>query len=795
MLRESSGRFAHSTAKISLLLAAMTLSTAALCASEDAAELDEIVITANKTQEPASKVPISVLAYSDEALKQSGIKSIADLGNLAPGLQFDQTAGLGGGATTYLSIRGVSSQIGSATTGVYLDDVAIQTRIGPLSYFGNPYPTMYDLERVEVLRGPQGTLFGAGAEGGAIRFISREPSLNDYSGNARAELAMTDGGAPSGEVGFAAGGPVVKDEIGFRLSVWGRKDGGYIDRIDPITGSVVDRDANTNSTSAARLAFLFSPISEVKITPSFYAQAAHSSDTSSYYLTQPNSYTGEYANGRLIAQPGNDRLYVASLKVEANLAHDLQLTSVSAYVVRDGDGLQDSTAVMGTVLGGYGYGVPPGGDPADYPQYWAFPTDHSQLSTDTISTKLHSVSQELRVSNAPDSRLRWTGGLYFSRAVQTDTQSVLDPWGVNNVINPIYGANVSPNDPVLYAEIESTDKQTAAFGQVDYKMAPKWTLTVGGRISHTVAAYVQNQSGFLTTGDNTIQTEEGSQSQNPWSGKLALAYQITPDDMIYASAGRGFRMGGANQAINSAPESEGGCGVTAPPTYGTDTVNSYEVGVKGRADRLRFDADVFWVQWDNIQEVLSLPCGFAYIANAGDARTRGFDLALRYTINRALTVNLSASYVDAEFTKTVYVPTTTPGDPGSLFVQAGDRVAGEGSAPWSIVGSFDYRFKAAGYDSSLYVEDAYKSHDGGIFPWMHPLSNLYQPMIPSNPATNLLNTRLTTTIGQVGLSAYVNNITNSHEKLYLSQDNGESLLITGIKYRPRTFGLAVDYNF
>ncbi len=753
----------------------------------------EIVVTANKSKEIASRVPISIVALSGDALKASGVKGIVGLAQIAPGVQFDQVAGLGAGTNTSIAIRGINSSIGTSTTGIYLDDTALQTRVASLSYFGNPYPAVFDLERVEVERGPQGTLFGAGAEGGAVRFITTEPSLTTWSGTARVEGAATEKGGPSYEAGFATGGPLVADKLGIRASVWGRRDGGYVDRVSPFTGAVVDRNADRADTFSGRVALLWQPVEGVRITPSFLGQVNHSNDTSSYFESYSDNDKNVFRNARLTAQPSTDRLYLGSLKIEADVSDAVSLTSVSSYMVRNGHGLQDGTGTNGVVFGGYGYGVPEGGNPADYQQYWAIPTDPSQAAYVDVTTRVKTFSQEVRLANNPGTNLKWTLGAYYSRAVQTDYQLVYGPWVMAN----IFGAE-NPDDPMLNSQIKSIDTQAALFGQIDYKITPDVTFTLGGRISHAIAGYTQTQSGILSsTGSNAVATASGEQKQWPWSGKIGLAWQVTPSDMLYASASRGYRMGGANQPINSAPASQGGCGLEAPPTYGSDKVNSYEAGWKGRAlgGKLRVDADVYWVDWMNIQTSLYFACAFGYITNAGNGRTKGFDLALRYQATPELTLNFAATYTHAAYRQNVYLPLVPPGSPGSLVVAAGDKLAGLGSAPWNLTGGFDYTATIGANTLRWHVEDLFRSRDGGHFPWQNADGTGYAPALTNNPATNQLNTRLTYSIGKTDIALFVNNVLNSTPRLYRYQDAPTSGQFYALTFRPRTFGASVDYRF
>ena len=215
--------------------------------------MGEIVVTATRQAQSISKVPQSITAFNEQALDARGVKGMADITRLTPGIELNPN---GFGTQADISIRGISSQVGAATTGIYIDDTPIQTRIVGYSAT-NTYPDVFDLDRVEVLRGPQGTLFGAGSEGGTIRFITPAPSLTRYSAYARSEVSGTEHGDPSYEAGLAVGGPIVQDVLGFRASLWARHDGGYVDRIDQdpeLTHPSVEKNANWDDTVVGRLA-------------------------------------------------------------------------------------------------------------------------------------------------------------------------------------------------------------------------------------------------------------------------------------------------------------------------------------------------------------------------------------------------------------------------------------------------------------------------------------------------------------------------------------------------------------
>src|SRR5262249_42770418 len=284
---------------------------------QQAGPLQEVVVTATRHEEPLSKVPISVTAMTQDEMDQMGIKDFQDMVRFTPGVSID-TAG-----TNSISIRGISSSAGADTTGIYIDDTPIQMR----SVGFNPddtLPKAFDLDRVEVLRGPQGTLFGAGSEGGTVRYILVQPSLTSSSTYVRAEGSYTEGGQPNYELGIAHGGPIADGKLGWRASAWYRQDGGWIDRVDPTTGAVTENNANHQGTLQLRLAATWAPADSLQITPSVLYQNSKRHDMSTYWpaysgspgyptFSEPSGGTFNNATPELI--PVNDEWYLPALKI------------------------------------------------------------------------------------------------------------------------------------------------------------------------------------------------------------------------------------------------------------------------------------------------------------------------------------------------------------------------------------------------------------------------------------------------------------------------------------------------
>jgi iron complex outermembrane receptor protein len=263
--------------------AAQTAPTLATDTAGDS-PLQEIIVTAQRRDERLQDVPISITAFTQQTLDQQGLRSIDDLTRLSPGITFQRTGTNANGnyndEFSDINIRGIDSQAGTSTTAIYIDDTPIQGR--HIGYGGiNAFPALFDLDRVEVLRGPQGTLFGASAEGGAVRFITPQPGMTADSGYVRSELATTRNGDPSYELGAAAGGPIIDNVLGFRVSASFRRDGGWVDRADytllpnavnpalptPVPSGVTESDANWQQTVTLRGALKWMASDVLSITP------------------------------------------------------------------------------------------------------------------------------------------------------------------------------------------------------------------------------------------------------------------------------------------------------------------------------------------------------------------------------------------------------------------------------------------------------------------------------------------------------------------------------------------------
>lgn len=274
-----------STFTVASAVSLVLVSGASLSQGIEDGELGEVIVTATRSAVAINRVAISMAAVTGENITQQGIKDVGDLARQTPSVNFRRY----GENNSSISIRGLTSSLGAPTTGIYLDDVPIQKRDtnGAVTGNGSPFPLLYDLDRIEILRGPQGTLYGGSAQGGAIRFITPTPSLTETSMSVKAEASLLEGGSPGHELGFAAGGPLVEDRVGVRAALFTRRQGGYLDHVSLYDGREFAKDTNWKTGVAGRLSALVKVTDTVSVTPALYYSRELLNNVDTYYRNIP----------------------------------------------------------------------------------------------------------------------------------------------------------------------------------------------------------------------------------------------------------------------------------------------------------------------------------------------------------------------------------------------------------------------------------------------------------------------------------------------------------------------------
>jgi iron complex outermembrane recepter protein len=787
-------------------------------------QLQEVVVTSTRREESLSKVPISVTALTQADMDDKGIKDITDVARFTPGINIDNTG------TGSIAIRGIASTGGAGTTGIYIDDTPIQMRA--LAF--NPdetLPQTFDLDRVEILRGPQGTLFGAGSEGGTVRYITTQPSLDKTSVYSRAEASFTQGGQASYEAGVAAGGPIIEGTLGARATVWYRNDGGWIDRVDPTApdpqNAVVDHNANRNEAILVRLSGIWAANDRWTLTPSLYFQQRRVHDASTYWPGYSDPGSDKYLSGAPQAIQSPDKFYLPSLKIQGHF-DAFDVISNTSYFHR-----VEQTGYDGTLynLGFYQlYGEPqlPG---TPYPLLDGsglhLPGSISNYrSPASVDNDQQNLTQEIRLqSNAdPSAQLEWKTGVFFSLNHQQYLEQIHDPhlndfWeGLTGLSSddiftdadpagagePIEYNAAFPNDSYFLAT-HSKDQQIAVFADATYKFFDQLSLNLGARYSFTQFSF-----NTLTGGPQLFlqnQTNSGDKHENAFTPKVNLSWQITPDDLLYATYAKGFRPGGANNPVPyAACQSDfQSFGILASPTtYSRDTVQSYEVGAKGNINhRVQLAASIYYIQWNNIQQRIVPPsCQISFIANLGKAVAKGADFQGKFLITDALTAELTTGFTSARFTQNqAFTTNLDPASPAAApIVRSGDAISGEGGQPippWTGSAGLEYRFNAFAHESFVRGDYEYQGRAKWAPATQDANTLLYDPDAFTLPSTSFLSLRAGMKFDEIELEPFIDNLLDAHPYTNYNQsipNPGYSRLLTAYTFRPRTFGVTFTFR-
>ena len=792
----------------------------ALAQQTDAEVLGEVVVTATRQTDTVSRVPLSITAQTQKTLDQQGIKSVSDLARTVPALTVSQPQA---GVATY-TVRGISTTTGAATTGLYLDDTPLQKRNITCANFttcanGTPAPILFDLERVEVLRGPQGTLYGGSSQGGTIRFITPQPSLTKYSVYARTEVGSTDYGSASYEAGVGVGGPIVQDKLGFRVSAFQRHNGGWIDYLNPYAGGAVRyKDANSDDQTAIRATLTWAPTPDLKITPAFYSSLVNARDANNNFnlpyagtITTPqvcyNATTGNppastpcapgvrytrpaqtygpfpYLNSpynfintwRL--NPAATRLNVGSLSIDYNVA-GVNVHSATSFIQDETSNLTYEAAQISNQQQTSQYPFA-GGE-----LLYSFNPDYAGPFVNRNHRE--GLIEEVRLSSIPSaSPLSWVGGLYYSRIRNRSKYALIE--NTNAYAQQLfsitdtqrYGIGRLPNDEVSHRDQVLIDTEMAAFGEANYLIGNKLKLIAGVRVSQAKFDYRQvfygQVSGF---NDPTILNAaglpqgitSGSVKQTPVTPRFGIQYLINGTDMVYANAAKGFRAGGVNS-----PLSPGLCGAglaavglttaDVPKTYDSDSVWSYEAGAKFRLlqNRLQINSSIYLIDWTGVQLTVGVAgCGQTWQQNAGAAQSKGFDLQMQGRIIGGLSSNFAVGYDDAHYTASAAGPKPLSGAAATPVVQRGDLLP---VAPWNVSLGLQYDFTVREHSMFIrgdyqYASPYYRTFGFGV--------STYNPDTRQAAASRIFNARAGINFHQVDATIFVNNVFNSRDPLTVS---------------------------
>jgi len=775
---------------------------------QNSGALEEIVVTAQKRVANLQDVPFSVASTSEDQIRNSGSGNVVDLARNIAGLTI---ADLGPGQSQ-MAIRGISAgqvirdQPGvKEQVGVYLDESPISVALF------TPDLELFDLERFEVLRGPQGTLFGAGSEAGTIRYITRQPQLDKFEGAADASFEDVQHGDIGGSVRAAVNLPVGQVAAARFVGYYHHLPG-FIDAIQP--GGSIRKDINDGDRSGGRIALLFHPIEELYVTPRVVFQSLVTDGyprvdlynilANPYTTTQPAVTIGDREQFRQLKDGMHDDFTLVDLKVDYTLG-PVTATSITSYTHRRVQVLRDASQLTGSVT----YDL--GGDGAQV-----------RLNSPLFDrTHLNVLSEELRFASAtPDSPLSWLVGGFFQHVGRRYGQDLPTP-GYDALTQTLIGTdsaanNAPPNTP-FYSDLSYTLKQYAAFGEATYKATENLSVTGGLRYYSFSEDRVLNFGGVFAS-----PTPPGgipaSTSSNGVSPRAIVSYKVDEDMQFNVQAARGFRLGGINDPINKPLCSAQDIQVFGNQNNWKDEHNwNYEIGSKMRflERRLTLNISAFYDDIKNLQATTTAgTCSSRIVFNV-PARSEGIEAELFARPTSNWDVGLSATYVNAKLTSSVI--STLPS--GSTVIvgglEKGNRLP---TAPeFQAVASLGYTLPLASeqdffalatvqYIGSSFSqfeneEDGFGSIGGTspnaarLIPYGGPLTTGQINFNAELPSYSLGNVRfgLRTTRWEAAL--YVNNLWDETARLALDYERGRSARVGYITNQPRTFGLYGHVKF
>ena len=818
-LRSLTGaKFRHSLLRASCLILPSIIvlfgSQAVAQQQRQEAQVEEIVVTATRVAEALSRVPISISALSQDQLAQQRIKGIDDLIKSTPGVNFTRNQN----NSTNISIRGLSSSTGAGTTGIYIDDTPVHVRQANNSFStGNAYPELFDIDRVEILRGPQGTLFGSGTVGGAIRFISPQPSLTTYSARARTEFSFTEDGDSSHEVGVAAGGPITEGLLGFRASAYFRRDGGWIDRIarydfvrmlnaqasmtTPDFVRDAEHHANWGATYAFRLALAFEPVENLRITPSLIYQNRYHNYKTRIWGAFSDLDRGEFISGSPVSSPDRDKFWLPSLNIQYDFSN-FSLVSNSSYLRRKNPNWADYTEIeLHLTLGGR----------QTYITAFNWLPNFPEFAGQGLEINNYKVfSQEVRAQSADaDAKFRWVAGGFYSWSFthvedhaplspedcDRFAQGISDPQGIpigyQKCADAFFGVDLVISERTggwdAYDAIDQQwEKEVAGFINASYEILDGLRFSAGFRLSRLELEAKSTAIGpfFFTP---VLVEFGGTSKKTSVTPKAGIAYQLDDKNLFYFDAAKGFRGGGPVTPLIPTP----GClqdladlGFAETPTsYAPDTVWSYEVGAKNRTlnNRLSVNSAVYYSKWKGIQQGNYLPgCNAQIQYNGNDATSKGFDLSVNALITDSFTMQFNLGYTKATFAEDLVIGARIPLRKGNWL---------EGVTPWKMSVLAQYQFEAYGHDAFWQADYQYQA-GGPQTAALDPNSSTFRPTNEADPETHNVDLRGGVQVGAVQVALFVDNLLNQNPRFGGGRQVKQYFVL-----RPRTIGMSLSYRY
>jgi outer membrane receptor protein involved in Fe transport len=719
-----------------LVAAAWSVPAAAQTAATPAVApqvLEAITVTGTRRREPVRDVPVQINTVPAEQLEQSGARTLTDYLATQPGVEISTSGGPGLGS---VAIRGVDTGAATiATVGVYVDDVPFGSSTAYAIGSGTALDMgLLDLARVEILRGPQGTIYGASTMGGLIKYVTNEPDFLRFSGRAAVAFGSTSHGSTNNTLNAVINAPI-NDRAGVRLAAFRDHFGGFVDAV----GAAAGTDVNTGNTVGGRVSAAFEPTSNLRIKLSGTTQdLKRESKDSVDYMADGTPVNGYLTKKLALREPYEVKTRVGGVDVDWDLGW-ARLNSVTSGQRTNVDNRTDATYVYGPLLAASGL-------------------DLDQVVLDNI-VSVRRQGQELRLTS-PRGTVEWIAGYFYNHEKGTNDQLVtsrFDP--------------TTPGPALATVALPSEYTENALFGDITWNPSRELSLTGGMRSAKNKQKFTQLSDGPLAGGSAEI---HGTSEETTQTYLATARFSLTPTSAVYARAASGYRPGGPNAVINDPATGQ----PLAPPTFKSDSLWSYEAGYKAQLlnRTLSLEAALYDIKWKDIQQITAVN-GFGVIVNAGKAQVDGAELSLRYRATSQWTLDASYAYVDARLTEDApglgKSGSPLPNTPKNSF---------RGAATYAFE-SGGYRFEVGGDVRYVGMRDAGIEGSGTL-----PSYKL--------PDYTMVDLRATGDFRVVQVAVYVRNVADKHAQLSAGTNflplGGYAQVTPAV---PRTFGVSVSGTF
>jgi outer membrane receptor protein involved in Fe transport len=719
--------------------------------------LQEIVVSASRVgEESVQKIPMAISVISPGALDSKGLSGVSDFVGELPSVNLQSMSP----GENVIDMRGLVTNEVNPTNAqerslvsLYLDDASI----GQEGF--NPDLHVYDLERVEVIRGPQGTLYGAGSMAGTIRLITKKPDPGAFLGDADLSVSETKHGGTNTSIRGMVNLPLIDDRLAARLVLYRSDDSGYIDNVE-----LGKRNANPDYATQGRLAVRWLPSDAFTLDLSALIARLNAQGRDAVY-----PQLGAYTYSSLTQEQLSDyfKLFNVTADWDLSFAHLVSSTSYTQRKLAQDESFESLDERLLT----------PG----------------NRLPAANVNANdIHKFQEELRLVSRPDQPLRWITGAYFERDSQFYPQNLVSPgfdaaFGAE-IGDPTFNSQTAYGTPApdtpFYGTINLVERQFALFGEATYSILPQIDLTLGARyfdFKDDFGLFFTGIAGAVAPGQPDLGSgEQRSKGVNP---RAVVTVKVNDRVIVYGEAARGFRYGGVNEpapVVFCATDLQALGLKESPQAFGPDHLWSYTLGEKGTfmEGRWTMNVDAFYIDWSEVQTLHSLSCGYNFAQNAGKVKSQGIEWESKLRATSALTLGLSGSYTDAKANGTI----------PNLGAADGDRTPYFPRNIVSATGAYDVPLPQGKIELS--ADWTYRSRE---FTDFSPIAFDYTVI----PSSVLLNGSIGYLTDRWSLSLFGTNLTNNH-LVSIAEVNTNGVYQPGnLEFwgRPRTIGLHAHVKF